>query len=128
MNRKLSIILEAVTSVELGLLRFRNEAGQQNIRVKIAATNGELIHCTLAGDNDSDVKTGNKRIHLIQKNQNDYFFISGRLTGEMGNNQRILSIAVIKASWFEKKRRGNTTWLREKFTYESDEVKMETFS
>jgi hypothetical protein len=121
MNHKLKMILSEVASIQLGLLRFRNEEGPQNLQVKIAVNSGDCLHCAITGEIRSDIKTGNKKIHVIQKQHNNYFFISGSVSGEIPDNSRFFSVAIHKASWFEKKRRGNMTWLKEKYTYEKDE-------
>jgi hypothetical protein len=129
MNHKLKIILGEVASIQLGLLRFRNADGPQNLQVKIAGNPDDYyLHCAITGEIVADINKGDKRIHVIQKNHNNYFFISGSLSGAIPDNSRVFSVAVHKASWFEKKRRGKMTWLREKYTYENEEMKMETIT
>ena len=119
MNHKLVNILQAATSIQAGLLRFKNEDGQQSFQVRIAPGGDHSIHCVISGDVPSKVRIKNKNIHLIQKYRDDYFFISGYVDGVVKNNSRILSIAINKASWFVRKRRGSVTWFREKYTYEN---------
>ncbi len=119
MNHNLDNILQAVTSIQAGLLRFRNEEGQQTFQVKLASGDGRSIHCVISGEVPPKIRIKNKTIHLIQKYHDDYFFISGHVAGVVKNNSRILSIAVNKASWFVRKRRGSVSWFSEKFTYES---------
>jgi hypothetical protein len=124
MNDKLKTILDAVTSVEVALLRFRNEEGQQNLQVKIAFSAGNSVHCIIPGEIPEAMKIDDKKIHLIQKYHDDYFFISGYISGEVQNTPRILSIAISKACWFVRKRRGSVIWLHEKYTYENEQEKM----
>jgi len=119
MNQKLDNILQAATSIQAGLLRFRNEQGQQTFQVKIAAGEDQSIHCVISGDSVPKIRIKNKNIHLIQKYHDDYFFISGYVDGVVKNNARILSIAINKASWFVRKRKGSVTWFSEKYTYEN---------
>jgi len=119
MNQKLDNILQAATSIQAGLLRFKNEQGQQTFQVKIAAGEDQSIHCVISGDSVPKIRIKNKNIHLIQKYHDDYFFISGYVDGVVKNNARILSIAINKASWFVRKRKGSVTWFSEKYTYEN---------
>jgi hypothetical protein len=119
MNQELDNILQAATTIQAGLLRFKNEKGQQTLQVKIAQGDDRSIHCLISGDVPAKIKIKNKNIHLIQKHHDDYFFIAGYVDGVVKNNSRILSIAINKASWFVRKRKGSVTWFREKYTYEN---------
>lgn len=119
MNQDLDNILQAATTIQAGLLRFKNEKGQQTLQVKIAQGDDRSIHCFISGDVPPKIKIKNKNIHLIQKYHDDYFFIAGYVDGVVKNNSRILSIAINKASWFVRKRKGSVTWFREKYTYEN---------
>lgn len=120
MNNKLNIILKEVTSIQSGLLRFKNKEGQQNLHVKVAA-DSNCLHCLVAEDMP---RITGKKIHLIQKYRNDYFFISGSIAGEVQHVAKVLSITIHKASWFVKKRKGSVTWFSEKHTYETTPQKM----
>jgi len=120
MEHQLDNILQAATSIQAGLLRFRNEKGQQTFQVKIAAGDDHSIHCVISGDVLPKIRTKNKNIHLIQKHRDDYFFISGYVDGVVKNNARVLSIAINKASWFVRKRKGSVTWFSEKYTYQNE--------
>lgn len=120
MNNKLNIILKEVTSIQSGLLRFRNREGQQNLHVKVAA-HSNCLHCLVA---DEMPRISGKKIHLIQRYRNDYFFISGTISGEIQNVAKILSINIRKASWFVKKRKGSVTWFSEKYTYQTSQQKI----
>ena len=120
MSNKLNIILKEVTSIQSGLLRFKNKEGQQNLHVKVAA-DSNCLHCLVT--EDMPHITG-KKIHLIQKYRNDYFFISGSIAGEVQHVAKVLSITIHKASWFVKKKKGSVTWFSEKYTYETTPQKM----
>ena len=119
MKKDLDNILQAVTAIQSGLLRFRNEEGQQTYQVKVASGGDKSIHCLVSDENVPRLRIKNKNIHLIQKYHDDYFFISGHVDGVVKNNSRIFSIAVNKACWFVRKRRGSVTWFSEKCTYEN---------
>ena len=121
MSNKLNIILQEVISVQAGLLRFRHSEKQQNLQVKVAFGSEHSVHCLITGDAPQNIKIRGKRVHLIQKYNDNYFFISGYILNELQEANRILSIGILKATWFIRKRRGSVTWLREKHTYENEQ-------
>ena len=120
MDNKLNAILKEVTSIQSGLLRFRNKEGQQNLHVKVAA-DSNCLHCLVA---DETPRISGKKIHLIQRYRNDYFFISGTISGEVQHVAKVLSITISKASWFVKKRKGSVTWFSEKYTYQTSQQRI----
>ncbi len=121
MNQKLKVILREATSIQAALLRFREADQQQSLQVKIAYCSGNNLYCIVAEEIPAELKMSNKPIHIIQKYHSEYLFISGHICDEVKKNPRILSVAVIKASWFVRKNKGSVSWLREKHTYENDE-------
>lgn len=122
MNTKLNTILRASTSVQAALLRFHNEKGQQTLQVKVAFPTGNSLYCLAPDEIPGEIKVADTPVHLVQKYKDDYFFISGYISGEKADNPRILSIVITKATWFVRKSRGSVSWLREKHTYESEQV------
>ena len=124
MSNKLNVILEEVISIQVGLLRFRHREKQQNLQVKVAFGSENSLHCIITSDMPANMKIRGKKIHLIQKYSDNYFFISGYILREVQESTRILSIGIIKASWFVRKRRGSVTWLREKHTYENEQERL----
>ncbi len=125
MNEKLKIILEAVTSVEAALLRFRNDEGQHNLQVKIGLGNGNSVNCVVTGEIPAGMKMANGRIHLIQKYRDDYFVISGYFLEELQETSKIFSVVISKACWFIRKSKGSVSWLREKYIYENKQEIMQ---
>src|SRR5689334_1218392 len=121
MSNKLNVILQEVISIQTGLLRFRHREKQQNLQVKVVFGGENSLHCVINSELPGNMKIRGKRIHLIQKYSDNYFFISGYIMREVQETNRILSIGIIKASWFIRKRRGSVTWLREKHTYENEQ-------
>ena len=121
MSNKLKIILQEVISIQAGLLRFRHREKQQNLQVKVAFGTENSLHCVITGEIPANMRIRGKRIHLIQKYNDNYFFIAGHILREVQESTRILSIGIIKASWFVRKRRGSVSWLREKHTYETEQ-------
>ena len=124
MSNKLNVILQQVISIQAGLLRFRHREKQQNLQVKVVFGGENSLHCVITGDMQGKIKIRGKKVHLIQKYSDNYFFISGYILRDVQETTRILSIGIIKASWFVRKRRGSVTWLREKHTYENAQEKM----
>lgn len=124
MNNKLDVILQEVISIQAGLLRFRHREKQQNLQVKVAIGGENSLHCVITSEIPANMKIRGKRVHIIQKYGDNYFFISGHILREVQEATRIVSIGIIKASWFVRKRRGSVTWLREKHTYEIEQQKM----
>ena len=121
MSNKLNVILQEVISIQAGLLRFRHREKQQNLQVKVVFGGESSLHCVITGDLPANIKIRGKKVHLIQKYNDNYFFISGFILREVQETTRILSLGIIKASWFVRKRRGSVTWLREKYTYETEQ-------
>ncbi|MEI9807038.1 MAG: hypothetical protein WDO16_03660 [Bacteroidota bacterium] len=124
MNNKLTRILQEVISIQSGLLRFRHKDGRQNLQVKIVFGGTNSLHCIITGEVPEGMKIAGRKVHLIQKYNNDYFFISGDISREVQDTRRILSIAISKASWFVRKRKGGVTWLHEKSTYENEQQQL----
>jgi hypothetical protein len=121
MSNKLNVILQEVISIQTGLLRFRHREKQQNLQVKVVFGGENSLHCVINSEMPAHMKIRGKKVHLIQKYSDNYFFISGYIMREVQETNRILSIGIIKASWFIRKRRGSVTWLREKHTYENEQ-------
>jgi len=124
MSSKLKVILQEVISVQAGLLRFHHREKQQNLQVRVAFGGDDTLHCIIKGELPHNMKIGGKKIHLIQKHNDNYFFISGYILREVQQSSRVVSIGISKASWFIMKRRGSVSWLREKHTYENEMGKM----
>ena len=116
---QLKVILEEVIAIQSGLLRFRHREKQQNLHVRVAFGGDNSLNCIINGELPPNMKIGGKKIHLIQKHNDNYFFISGSVLREVQQSSRIVSIGISKASWFIMKRRGSVSWLREKHTYEN---------
>lgn len=120
MSNKLKIILQEVIAVQSGLLRFRHREKQQNLQVKVAIGGDNSLHCVITSELPVNMKIRGKKVHLIQKYNDNYFFIAGYILREVQETTRIVSIGIIKASWFVRKKRGSVSWLREKHTYENE--------
>ena len=119
MKGRLKNIFDAVTSIQTALLRFRNEEGQQSLQVRVVYSDDHLIQCILQNEIPAQLQTLNKKIHLIQKYHNNYFFISGNIIGQTQEKSLILSLTVKKAFWFVRRKKENISWFQEKCIYEN---------
>ena len=120
MSNKLSTILQEVTAVQSGQLRFRHREIQQDIEVKVAFGGERILHCVFTGQVPANLRMRGKKVHLIQRHKDDYLFVAGYIIREVQNTARVISIDITKASWFVQKRRGDVSWLREMHTYQSE--------
>ncbi len=118
MNKKLYQIQQKINHVQFGLLRFQDNKGLLAMEVKTTANDDASLNCIIT-DDSSCYPMAVKNVNLIQKNQDDYLYIVGEVMGEMQENGKILSIHIMKASWFVRKRKGRLSWFKEKYVYET---------
>ena len=118
MNKKLYQIQQKINHVQLGLLRFHDKDEMLTMEVKTTANDDASLNCIITGD-PSCFPMADKNVNLIQKNHEDYLYIVGRVMGGTRENAKVLSIHILKASWFILKRKGGMSWLREKYVYET---------
>jgi hypothetical protein len=118
MNKKLHQIQQKINHVQLGLLRFQDKDEMLTMEVKTTANDDASLNCIIT-DGSSCYPMADKNVNLIQKNHDNYLYIVGKVTGETQENGKVLSIHILKASWFVLKRKGSVSWLREKYVYET---------
>ena len=118
MNKKLFQIQQKINHIQLGLLRFHDQDEMLTMEVRTTANDDASLSCFFT-DDSSSYSLANKNVNLIQKNHDDYLYIIGRVMGEPQGKGKILSIHILKASWFILKRKGSMSWLREKYVYET---------
>lgn len=118
MDRNLKKILSKVKSVQLGLLRCQKDDQKLLLQTR-AGTLNEQVNCIV--DNKSvDVSLLSSNVNLIQKDKDDFLYITCRVTDQVVRNTAIIvSMEVLKASWFTRMTRGSVTWLKEKYTYDA---------
>ena len=119
MKGKLKNIFDAVTSIQTALLRFSDGEGQQSLQVRVVYSDDYLIQCILPDEIPIQLQIPNKKIHLVQKYHNNYFFISGNIIEQTQDDSRVLSLAVKKAFWFVRRKKENISWFQEKYIYEN---------
>jgi len=118
MNKKLYLIQQKINHVQFGILRFHDKDELLTMEVKTTANEDASLNCIIT-DDSSCYAMADKNVNLIQKNHDDYLYITGKVLGESLENGKILSIHILKASWFVRKRKGRISWLKEKYVYET---------
>jgi hypothetical protein len=117
MNKTLRNIKQRVGDIQFGLLRVQGGESTLTLQVKVADNVGDLLSCLV-----TDEVPGNgilhKQVNLIQRHQDDYLYIAGRVKDEMTNGKKIISLEITRACWFVKKTRGSISWLQQKYVYE----------
>jgi hypothetical protein len=120
MNKPLHInensIQEKICSIQLALLRYKQDQKQMTLHVKIAVDEEDKISCIVSDDLPLH-KLLNKNVVLIQKDRENYMYIGGRITRESKKNKLLLSIEIKKACWYIRKSKGSVSWLQEKCQY-----------
>lgn len=119
MNKKLLEIQQKIAAIQHGLLRIRDENNaRQTLHVKAAADQDDRLNCVVTDETLSQDML-NTEVAIIQKSHNDYLYITGQVEDEVTKKGRILSIRILKACWFVRKRKGSVSWLQEKCIYEN---------
>lgn len=127
MNRKLQRILQKVESVQLGLLRLNDEEQRISIPARAGRVENEL-NCVFKSEGDR-LSLLSRQVNLIQKDKDDYLYISCRVKDEVvKNSATVISMEVLKACWFTRKSKGNSSWLKEKYMYEAMDDKIDLAS
>jgi len=109
-------IHEKICSIQLALLRYKQDGKQMTLHVRIAVDEEDRISC-VASDDLPVHKLLNKNVVLIQKDRENYLYIGGRIIRESKKNKLLLSIDIKKACWYIRKSKGSVTWLQEKCQY-----------
>lgn len=117
MSKKMQLIREKMEAIRFGLLRFSEGSMRKSMEVKALVNNGAGISCII---NDEGQVTSllNREVNLIQKDHDDYLYISGRVDNEVKKKDKMISLRISKAFWFTRRKKGSAVWLQEKFTYD----------
>lgn len=123
MSKSLHYIQQKCTDIQIGLLRLHTKKATETWHVKLVPGGDDSLNCIFT-EEASTKKLRNKTINLVQKKHDDYLYISGIVEDEAVNGSKILCIRILKACWYEKKTKGTLSWLKEKYIYESEELKL----
>lgn len=127
MNKKLQRILQKVESVQLGLLRLNDEEQRISIPAKAGRAENEL-NCVFKSRGEG-LSLLSRQVNLIQKDKDDYLYISCRVRDEVVKNAgTVIAMEVLRACWFTRKSKGNISWLKEKYMYEAMDEKIDLAS
>ena len=119
-NIKLSLIKQRIGDIQYGLLRFEDKNKSVTLHVKISTNEDTSLNCIVTNDYPGR-RLVNKNVHLIQKNHDDYLHIAGKVSEETEKNNRILAIQIERVCWFVRQTRGNVSWLRQKYLFETNQ-------
>ncbi len=111
-------IQDKIDSIQVGLLRYKVNGKQvtRQVRITIGTDDQDTLSCVILDELPSQ-KLLNKNVTLIQKDQDNYMYIGGRISNEIHKNKLILSVDIKKACWYIRKSKGSVSWLQEKCVY-----------
>lgn len=124
MKKDLQYIREKISSIQYGILKMKSDEGYKAWQVKTAPNDEEQLHCIVTDDRSTE-QMMNRNVNLVQKHNNDYLYITGRVSGEADQKTKIVSIDILKACWFERRSKGKVSWLKQKYLYENFPADME---
>ena len=127
MNNTLQKILRKVDSVQVGLVRVENQNEKMLLQARAGASEN-LLNCIVTKPNAGGNMVLGK-VNLIQKDKEDYLYITCNVKEQTQNKQAvILSMEIVKASWFTRRTKGSVTWLQQKYTYDAIEGNLDIAS
>ncbi len=121
MNKDLQLIRQKVRDIQFGLLQVRDNDVKTSWQVRATTNEDSSLSCIIK-DISLRKKLINRNVNLIQKYKDDYLYITGKVSSEVNNGSKILSLHILKACWFVRKYRGGVAWLQEKHVYENFRV------
>jgi hypothetical protein len=117
MSNTLQKIVRKIEAVQRGLLRVES-ADQKLLMQARIGKNEELLNCIVDIDG-CQLSLLERHVSLIQKDKEDYLYISCKVTDEVRKDAAvIISMEILKACWFTRRTRGSVSWLQEKYMYE----------
>ena len=128
MNKSLHIIQQKIGAMRFGLLSVGEGSDKQRLQVSTSRINeGNRLNCIINGALNKGPLL-NREVVLIQKSNNDYLYVSGRVDDEVKTSSKVVSLSITKACWFVRKSKGSTAWLRQKYIYENPERRIDIAS
>jgi hypothetical protein len=120
MSTTLRKIVKKIEAVQLGVLRVENVDQRLSMQARIGK-NDELLNCIV--DTEGCILNLRERhVSLIQRDKDDYLYITCKVKDEVRKDAAtIVSMEILKACWFTRRRRGSVSWLQEKYMYETAE-------
>ena len=121
MNKNLELIRQKISAIGYGLLRLTEGPEPLTIPVSALVDNGPRLNCVIT-EGEPKNSLLNRQVSLIQKNGEDYLFISGKVDDETDDSKKTISMRILKASWFTRKKKGSAVWLQQQCTYETPDI------
>ena len=121
MNKNLELIRQKIEAIRFGLLRLTEGPEPLTMQVSALVENGPRLNCVIT-DGEKKNSLLNRQVSFIQKNGEDYLYISGKVDDEVDTTKKTISMRILKASWFTRKKKGSAVWLQQKCTYETPDI------
>lgn len=118
MNSVLEMMHLKIETMKHGLLRIKEGSGHFGVQVSTSVYNGQHMHCIFK-ENETSTPLLNRDVVLIQKNGNNYFYISGLVEEEDQNSFKEVSLKIKTACWFIRRKKGNIVWMEQKCVFEA---------
>lgn len=114
--KALKHILRKIDAIRYGMLRSKQDHKQLSVQVE--ATTGDEGFCHWLVTDNLNEKLVNKQVSLVQKYEDDYIYITGKVASQRTASHTILSVQIMRACWMVRRSKGNLTWLDEKYVYD----------
>lgn len=117
MSKVLSLMHQKIETMRHGMLRLKEGDGQARMQVSTCVYDGQSLNCVF-NEQDNESRLLNREVVLIQKNGDDYFYITGHVDDEVEKNAKVVSLKITSACWFIRKKKGNVVWMQQKYFFE----------
>ncbi|RYY62315.1 MAG: hypothetical protein EOO05_03330 [Chitinophagaceae bacterium] len=118
MKKDLRFIQDKISAIQFGILKTKDIDGNKSWQVKAAPDQETSFHCVITDDRPCE-QLVNSTVNLVQKHNDDYLYITGRVSAEADKKSKILSVSILKAAWFVRQSKGKISWLKQKYLYEN---------
>jgi hypothetical protein len=118
MNSTLEYMLDKITKIQTGLLRFKDRTGRITLKVKAIEPAHPSSMQLFLSENSYQEKLMNYPASFTQKGDNGYLYVTGFISAVKINNAYLLTMKIRKAHWFESKGNGVNKWLEEVCMYD----------
>ena len=123
MNNTLEYMLDKITSIQTGMLRFKDRHGRVTLKVKaIQSTHPTSMQLFLT-ENEYQEKLMNYPASFTQKGDSGYLYVTGNISAVKINNAYLMTMKIMKAHWFESKGNGVNKWLEEVCMYDQQQAR-----
>lgn len=114
--KPLNHIFKKMMSIGIGMLRSKEDTGQISLQVQAIRSNDEFSDWELS--EECEQKLLDRTVSLVQKKDDDYIYITGKVARQHIAGRIVLSIKILRACWMVRRSKDSVTWLDEKFIYD----------